>query len=108
VDELQTVEMQSVITDMASTGAFRQAHWFVTSPQLDGSARPIGMRQFHTQCGCDSTSGSAVMVYSAAETLATGDGVVVGIIIDDPVIDVLMAVRDAAKAPFSTDARRKR
>ena len=107
MDELQTVAMQSLITDMASTGAFRQAHWFVTSSQFDGSARPIGMRQFHTQCACDTTAGSAVMVYSAADTLATGDGVVVGMMIDDPVIGVLMAVRDAARAPLSTDARKR-
>jgi len=105
VFELQTVAMQSVITDIASTGAFKHAHWFVTSTQLDGSARPMGMRQFHTQCDCDCTAGSAVMVYSAADTLAKDDGVAAGMAIDDTVIDVLMGVEVAARAPLRTDVR---
>lgn len=52
---------------MASLGALRHAHSFVTSSQPDGSANPMGMRQLKTQEGCPVTAGRAVMLYSAAE-----------------------------------------
>jgi hypothetical protein len=45
------------------------------------------------------------MVYSAADTLAKDDGVAAGMAIDDTVIDVLMGVEVAARAPLRTDVR---
>lgn len=55
---------------MASLGALRHAHSFVTSSQPDGSANPMGMRQLKTQEGCPVTAGRAVMLYSAVEAFA--------------------------------------
>jgi hypothetical protein len=52
---LQTVWMQVLKKDMASTGAERQAQFSVTSSHPEESARPIGMRQSGHRVSCDST-----------------------------------------------------
>ena len=59
--------MQPLSTSKTSLGAFKHAHSFVTSSQLDGSASPMGIRQLKMHEGCPVTAGRAVMVYSAAE-----------------------------------------
>jgi hypothetical protein len=79
--------MQLVITSRASLGALKHAQSFVTSSQPDGSANPIGIRQLKTQGACDTTTGSAVMLYSKAELFAVVLIAVLVVIVLLPCVD---------------------
>lgn len=96
--------MQSVSTLKASFGAFRHAHSFVTSSQPDGSASPMGIKQLKMQDGWSVTAGRAVIVYSAAETLAA-------VMLADMAIDVdmlLLPIEDVDDWPMTRATREEK